>query len=168
MYLRMFALSDWNFIFLSFTTTVQHTPQLSAHTFTQEKMNIPPVPERLSEFMEAVPPNPDVRHRDGDDTTGPGAKRYLETNPPGPKRAKISGPDMDSDKGAYVSGPSATPEAAQKSRKGKQNEKNRGRRRGSRLPARDEADRPRFPRLPKKQCAVLIGFSGTNYAGMQM
>jgi tRNA pseudouridine38-40 synthase len=59
----------------------------------------------------------------------------------------------------------------QKSRKGKEkNEKNKGRRRGSRVDQETPEDdgRPKAPRLPKKQCALLIGFCGTGCAGMQM
>lgn len=100
------------------------------------------------------------------------AKRLLggeETPLPEPKRAKVGGnPDVASDKESCAPGPSATPEATRKSQKGKQNEKNRGRRRGTRPDADDHPDRPKAPRLPKKQCAILIGFSGTHYAGMQM
>jgi tRNA pseudouridine38-40 synthase len=59
----------------------------------------------------------------------------------------------------------------QKFRKGKnKSEKNKGRRRGSRPDeelAQDET-RQKTPRLPKKQCALLIGFCGTGCAGMQM
>lgn len=61
-----------------------------------------------------------------------------------------------------------------KSRKGKEPDgKNAGRRRG---PRNEEwgsragcgCDEPRFPRLPKRQCALLIGFCGTGCNGMQM
>lgn len=96
------------------------------------------------------------------------AKRLLEgegTSLPEPKRAKF---DENPDKGSHVSGLSETLETIQKSQKGKQNEKNKGRRRGTRPQIEDHADRPKTPRLPKKQCAILMGFSGTNYAGMQM
>lgn len=102
------------------------------------------------------------------------AKRLLEgegTTLPEPKRAKT---DNEQDAGAgpsegsYVSGPTGTSEAKQTSQKGKRNEKNKGRRRGTRPQVEDDPDRPKTPRLPKKQCAVLIGFSGTGYAGMQM
>lgn len=99
-------------------------------------------------------------------------KRFLEgegTVPPEPKRAKIDGnPDTGPDKGSYASDLPGTPEATHKSQKGKQNEKNKGRRRGTRPQVEDHPSRPKIPRLPKKQCAILIGFSGTNYAGMQM
>jgi tRNA pseudouridine38-40 synthase len=55
-------------------------------------------------------------------------------------------------------------------RKGKEKkEKNKGRRRGSRTDERlQDDDRPKTPRLPKKQSALLIGFCGTGCAGMQM
>ena len=116
--------------------------------------------------------NQDVQPQGGDDVGA--AKRLLEgegTALPEPKRAKINDkddPDIGPDKGSHVSHPSGTSEAKQRSQKGKQNEKNKGRRRGTRPQVVDDADRPRTPRLPKKQCAVLIGFSGTGYAGMQM
>ena len=97
---------------------------------------------------------------------GNDVKRLLEGEGnalPEPKRAKVDeNPDFGLDK------ESRTPEATHKSQKGKQNEKNRGRRRGTRPQVEEHANRPRTPRLPKKQCAILIGFLGTNYAGMQM
>lgn len=102
------------------------------------------------------------------------AKRLLEgeaTTPPESKRIKIGDeetPDIDLDKGSYISRPSGLSEAKQKSQVGKQNEKNKGRRRGTRPQVGDDADHPKTPRQPKKQCAILIGFSGTGYAGMQM
>jgi hypothetical protein len=40
-------------------------------------------------------------------------------------------------------------------------------RRGTRTEPRPEGEE-RTPRLPKRQCALLIGFSGTGYSGMQM
>jgi tRNA pseudouridine38-40 synthase len=124
--------------------------------------------------MSAVSPNETNQHlrsKVGDDASA--AKHPLEvegTVPPEPKRVKIGSgenPDIGSDMGSHVSGPSGTSETARKSQKGKQNENNKGRRRGTR-PQVDYTDHPKTPRLPKKQCAVLIGFSGTNYAGMQM
>lgn len=100
------------------------------------------------------------------------AKRLLEgeeTVLPEPKRAKTDeNPDGGPDKGSHVSGSSGKPEATQELQKDKQNKKNKGRRRGTRPQAEDHADHPKTPRQPKRQCAVLIGFSGTNYAGMQM
>ena len=100
------------------------------------------------------------------------AKRLLGgagTPLPEPKRAKVGeNPDVASDKESHIPGPSAMPEATRKSQKSKQNEKNRGRRRGTRPEVDDRPDHPKTPRLPKKQCAILIGFLGTNYAGMQM
>ena len=32
----------------------------------------------------------------------------------------------------------------------------------------DDANAPKVPRLPKRQCALLIGFCGSGYSGMQM
>jgi hypothetical protein len=43
----------------------------------------------------------------------------------------------------------------------------RGRRREE--PAEgEESTEPKAPRLPKRQCALLIGFCGTGYSGMQL
>lgn len=106
----------------------------------------------------------------GEGDTG-SSKRLLgpgETILPDPKRTKMSSADTSSDKGSHAPGSPGTPDAIQKPQKGKQNEKNKGRRRGTRPQVEDNPDRPKTPRLPKKQCAILIGFSGTNYAGMQM
>jgi hypothetical protein len=63
-----------------------------------------------------------------------------------------------------------------KSRKGKEKDgKNKGRRRGTRqdTPIAEgqgqmESHLPKAPRLPKRQCALLIGFCGTGCNGMQM
>ena len=115
----------------------------------------------FKKFMDVVLP---------DETSQDAAvpKRLLEgegTALPEPKRAKLDEetPDISLDKR-----PSGTSDAKQKSQKGKQNEKNKGRRRGTRVQVEDDPNRPKTPRLPKKQCAILIGFSGTGYAGMQM
>lgn len=114
----------------------------------------------------------DVQPKGGDDTGS--VKRLLgseETILPDPKRTKMSSketPDTGSDKGSHTPGLSGTPGAMRKQQKGKQDEKNKGRRRGTRPQVEDDPERPKTPRLSKKQCAILIGFSGTNYAGMQM
>jgi tRNA pseudouridine38-40 synthase len=109
----------------------------------------------------------DIRPKCANDTAA--AKRLPDGDGaalPEPKRAKTDeNPDSGPDKGPYVSDLSGT---THKSQKGKQNGKNKGRRRGTRPQVDDHADRPKTPRLPKKQCAILIGFLGTNYAGMQM
>ena len=65
-----------------------------------------------------------------------------------------------------------------KSRKGKEKDgKNTGRRRGTRqddpisagqISLQSEDLAPKAPRLPKRQCALLIGFCGTGCNGMQM
>ncbi|KAF9006061.1 pseudouridine synthase [Cyathus striatus] len=56
---------------------------------------------------------------------------------------------------------------------GKKNNRSRPGRRGTRNQEeedklRDDADRPRAPRYPKRQCALLIGFCGSGYSGMQI
>lgn len=112
----------------------------------------------------------DVQPKGEDD---PGlAKRLLEVEEtvlPDPKRAKMSSeetPLTGPDKGSHdVPGPS---EATRQPQKGNQNKKNKASRRGTRPRVEDDPNRPRTPRLPKKQCAILLGFVGTNYAGMQM
>lgn len=61
--------------------------------------------------------------------------------------------------------------------KGKEKEEKKSGRRGRRGTRNDEAtegeprsvqDGPKAPRLPKRQCALLIGFCGSGYSGMQM
>lgn len=130
---------------------------------------------RYLKFMDAVPPhqtNQDVQPKVGDDTGS--VKRPLmadEAVLPDSKRAKVGTEgtlDTGSDKGPDLHSFSGTPETARKPQKGKKSDKNKGRRRGTRLQAEDDPDHPRTPRLPKKQCAILLGFFGTNYAGMQM
>jgi len=116
--------------------------------------------------------NQGVQPGEGDGNGAGTVKRLLEgegTTLPEPKRAKVDEtPEVDPDNRSYVSGPSGVSKTTQKFQKGKQNEKNKGRRRGTRPQLEDHPDRPKTPRLPKRQCAILIGFSGTNYAGMQM
>lgn len=47
--------------------------------------------------------------------------------------------------------------------------KSRGRGRQRQEPAEgEESTEPKTPRLPKRQCALLIGFCGTGYSGMQL
>ena len=114
-------------------------------------------------------------HPRGEDDAGL-AKRLLDIEEtilslPDSKRAKVSSegiPDTGLDRGSYAPGPPGAPEITRKPQKGKLNEKNKGRRRGTRPQGEDDPDRPKTPRLPKKQCAILMGFFGTNYAGMQM
>lgn len=64
-----------------------------------------------------------------------------------------------------------------KSGKRKEKEEKRSGRRGRRGTRNDETtegepgsvqDGPKAPRLPKRQCALLIGFCGSGYSGMQM
>ena len=62
----------------------------------------------------------------------------------------------------------------QRGRKGKDKDKEyvRSRRRGTRPEGEDapapENGEPKAPRLPKRPCALLIGFCGDGYNGMQM
>jgi hypothetical protein len=71
---------------------------------------------------------------------------------------------------ATASEPDAkAPRLAASPKRGKAKEKTppRDKRRGTRTePRADDAERA--PRLPKRQCALLIGFAGTGYSGMQM
>jgi len=58
-----------------------------------------------------------------------------------------------------------------KSRKGKEKAtKNPGRRRGTRAEGEEgeESSGPKEPRLPKRQCALMLGFCGSGYRGMQL
>jgi tRNA pseudouridine38-40 synthase len=64
------------------------------------------------------------------------------------------------------------PEGYARSGKGKQKDRpERRNRRGTRNePAVEGEDigGPKTPRLPKRQCALLMGFCGSGYSGMQM
>lgn len=53
-----------------------------------------------------------------------------------------------------------------KEKEGKVRDRRRGTR-GEETESRDSAE-PKAPRLPKRQCALLIGFCGAGYNGMQM
>ena len=114
-------------------------------------------------------PSEDAQTKGGNGTGA--AKRLLEgegTSPPEPKRTKTDNeenPSIGPDNRFHVS---VASDAGHGLQKGKRNEKKKGRRQGPRSPVEDDPNRPKTPRLPKKQCAVLIGFSGTGYAGMQM
>ena len=60
----------------------------------------------------------------------------------------------------------------QKGKKGKDKEFARNRRRGTRTEGEEvrtpDNGEPKAPRLPKRACALLIGFCGDGYNGMQM
>lgn len=50
--------------------------------------------------------------------------------------------------------------SGRRSRRGTRNDEGAG--------AEESPDHPKTPRLPKRQCALLIGFCGSGYSGMQM
>jgi tRNA pseudouridine38-40 synthase len=80
---------------------------------------------------------------------------------PAPADATASEPDAKAPRLADSRG------ASPKRGKAKEKTPPRDKRRGTRTePRADDAERA--PRLPKRQCALLIGFAGTGYSGMQM
>ena len=59
--------------------------------------------------------------------------------------------------------------SAQQTDQKQKKKKGRGRGRQRQEPAEgEESTEPKTPRLPKRQCALLIGFCGTGYSGMQL
>ena len=56
----------------------------------------------------------------------------------------------------------------QKDRKQSERRNRRGTRNQDATSREDAEGVPKAPRLPKRQCALLIGFCGSGYSGMQM
>lgn len=111
---------------------------------------------------------------------GAGAKRSPEIDAShlGVKRVKVNtetGPDITLDDAPPESAPEGSTDAPKPVQRGGKLKSRRGRgeprdrRRGTRTEdaERQNSDEPKAPRLPKKACALLIGFSGAGYNGMQ-
>ena len=80
------------------------------------------------------------------------------------KSVKIDAPQPEAESSNSLAGKRAQ-QADQKQKK----KKGRGRGRQRQEPAEgEESTEPKTPRLPKRQCALLIGFCGTGYSGMQL
>ena len=119
--------------------------------------------------MEALAPSPSagVKRPPEIDADSLGAKRVkpdagteLDITPNGASSETTPGGSVDAPKLAQRGGKS-------KSKRGRGEP--RDRRHGTRT---EDAERqcsegPKAPRLPKKACALLIGFSGAGYNGMQ-
>ncbi|KAI0064005.1 pseudouridine synthase [Artomyces pyxidatus] len=119
-----------------------------------------------------------------DDTQSPKRVKFdsEEQTSPSPSAAPAATPDLGSAAPTAAAPPQAKSKRDSsrrdaagwaKSRKGKEKDtKNPGRRRGTRGDGegRDAGEEPadKGQRLPKRQCALLIGFCGTGCAGMQI
>lgn len=95
------------------------------------------------------------------------------------KIAEESDEDAAQNRETPVAGPSTNTPRKRKSqsrgdaRKAKAEDNKLGKRRGTRLDVPEgekvqHGGEPKGPRLPKRQCALLIGFCGSAYNGMQM
>ena len=112
-------------------------------------------------------------------TPGASVKRPPEINTDslGAKRVKLdtgTEGDIATRDTPCVAIPDGSADIAQAQRGGRPKSKRgrgepRDRRRGTRTEEseRQSSDEPKAPRLPKKACALLIGFSGAGYSGMQ-
>jgi hypothetical protein len=102
----------------------------------------------------------------GEATSGPGAVEQIR---PGVEAMSIGGPEASpSTNGSAVKTSGAEASPGSPSKKGKYQRPLRGTRKSA---ASDAASvpTPSKPRLgPKRQCAMLIGFCGAGYSGMQM
>jgi tRNA pseudouridine38-40 synthase len=97
------------------------------------------------------------------------------------KRTKSTSPSSEIDEGSATRGGTTkkqskkgTESRRQKNKKkveGDQQSSSGWARRGTRpenIVAADDDSSPKTPRLPKRQCALLIGFCGSGYSGMQL
>jgi tRNA pseudouridine38-40 synthase len=110
--------------------------------------------------------NPSMK-RDADETLDwSPKKRHLDDEPPTDVGNVKRGSEPESDRISQKS-------SGVQAQTGKKKDKKRGRR------AREEVERaprideegnviPKTPRYPKRQCALLLGFCGSGYSGMQM
>jgi hypothetical protein len=103
------------------------------------------------------------------------ARSTPEIDEPGQKAPRLSseqaGPSTAEEDTKMSDGEGETKEqrGTNRATRGKGKERVPKKRRGTRPdnePREDGAERA--PRLPKKQCALLLGFAGTRYSGMQM
>ncbi|KAG5647483.1 hypothetical protein DXG03_009418 [Asterophora parasitica] len=93
-----------------------------------------------------------------------------------PSEAAGTSPEADAsgEKSAEVTEPAKVKGKTAQGMKKDKKEKNVGRRRrGTRndepaAEGKETSDQPKAPRLPKRQCALLIGFCGSGYSGMQI
>lgn len=79
--------------------------------------------------------------------------------------------DVKIDASQPEAGSSSSPagKSAQRADQKQKKKKGRGRGRQRQEPVEGgESTEPKTPRLPKRQCALLIGFCGTGYSGMQL
>ncbi len=123
----------------------------------------------------------------GEESTRPPKRRKLDELDPqsedssnGTKRKKFQeGPDEVHKGDVVASGDAGGSGSASKLTKKDKNmsrseyrRKGKGRRRGTRNNDTEvestQGSEPKIPRLPKRQCALLIGFCGAGYNGMQM
>lgn len=127
----------------------------------------------------------------GEDSTRPSKRRKVdeqepncEATPNNAKRRRSDGEVDEPHRGDVIvvasgdaSGSGSTTKASKKDKNMSRSEyrrKGKGRRRGTRNDDADadvgasQSNEPKTPRLPKRQCALLIGFCGAGYNGMQM
>lgn len=103
-----------------------------------------------------------------------------EDTPRSPKRRKIEEVTIDEESQGEGNGKAGDTPSGEVRKSGKKKtmsrseyrRKGKGRRRGTRDEEAEASTslsgEPKAPRLPKRQCALLIGFCGAGYNGMQM
>lgn len=157
------------------------TPQLYSRHYFDSKFLLP----RLALSSRADMDAPAAAKRTHEDGDAPEPKRVKtseemetadgEVKAEGQTTSETPAPDAGN--ALPASGPKGKRDAAgfPKSRKGKEKDtKNTGRRRRTRNEEALEdgvpeaSGEPKTPRLPKRMCALLIGFCGSGYSGMQM
>ena len=113
-----------------------------------------------------------LKHAGDDELAAPGVKRTKTGIPPLESKKMESTSNVDLGEGASTmtgKPKGTTPKSAK--RKDKATKVGRGRR-GTRnheaVEGEKSTDQPKALRLPKRQCALLIGFCGSGYSGMQM
>lgn len=74
----------------------------------------------------------------------------------------------ESMQGSPAKRPKRKEEWAKKAKKGNNKREQKGEKKEKTLQTRPEHLGPREPRIPKKKVALLVGFNGTGYQGMQL
>jgi len=116
--------------------------------------------------------NPSPTKRTLDESLGQSSKKLrLDSEPPTDvdKVMKIGG-GSESDGEILQKSSGVQTIQAQKGNHKKKKRGRRGREEVERAPQLDEEGNviPKAPRYPKRQCALLLGFCGSGYSGMQM
>ncbi|KAL4250199.1 tRNA pseudouridine synthase TruA family protein [Abortiporus biennis] len=161
-------------------TSCQHSPFRSNSSRISQHL-IPKVPQSyyrpFSSIMDENDLNSNAKRKGDEEIVDAGA------GPSEPKRSKVESDkkehpiNSDGENGAQgesskVAEAEKEDKRSPKAKRIQAKQKGKGRRRGTR-PEGDErngesSDGPKTPRLPKRHCAILLGFCGAGYNGMQI